>query len=348
MCQAPGVLSDGTEISCRKCWQCLERKVDDWVGRCIAENKTSSAAHSITLTYGRDEHGNEDHMRAAWLTYSDVQKFFKRLRFDGYQFRYLVAGEYGSTKGRAHWHLLIFWLGKVPPHELTTSRQNQRRFENKYWPHGFQHWEKPTARSIRYVCKYIQKDIGKDERQGHLSMSKKPPLGDAYFRALAAQYAKQGLAPQDLTYRFPEVKNEKGAPKIFYMSDTTAENFLGYYVEAWKTYQGGHLPNSQLVEAYQDKLAALVSTPKPDTFRRWVPPLERGSGPFIGPDPDNKGIPSPYSDRQGWRYWYRKTDEDGWIWQREAEKREAPQATPAPQTTDHINNPYYRAKHGLR
>lgn len=320
MCTTPSLLPDGTEVSCRKCWQCLERKIDDWVGRCIAENKTAIAAHSITLTYGRDENGNEDHYRAAWLTYSDIQKFFKRLRRDGYKFRYLVCGEYGSTKGRAHWHLLMFWTNKVPPHELTT--RVAKRFENKYWPHGYQHWEKPTPASIRYVCKYIQKDIGKEEKQGHLSMSKKPPLGFLYFQNLARKYVDAGLAPQDLVYRFPEVRDKNGKPKDFHMTGTTARNFIEQYKSLWSLTQGGHFPNSTLIEEHDDKLARGTYEPTKEPFRFPIKPVFLGSGPFIGRDPieEREGL---YSDNEDGRFWYRK-DEEQYTWQKETSARKEP------------------------
>ncbi|MER9489796.1 hypothetical protein NKI50_28135 [Mesorhizobium sp. M0563] len=318
MCLNPGRLPDGTEFACRKCWQCSERRIDDWVGRCLAENKTANVGHSITLTYGRDEDGNEDHFRAAWLTYSDVQKFFKLLRRDGYKFRYLVCGEYGSEKGRAHWHLLMFWQGKVPPHELTTSRWNQKRFENKYWPHGFQHWEKPNAKSIRYVCKYIQKDIGKDERQGHISMSKKPPLGDQYFYELALKYVKAGLAPQDLTYRFPEVKDTKGKPKLFFMGGATAQNFIRYYQALWFLHQSAkHHPNSTIIEEHDDRLARGRYDPIPEPRRYPVQAPFSGTGPYLGRCPEDNRA-TLYSDADGVRWWYRKGKE-GYAWLREKE-----------------------------
>lgn len=337
MCLTPGKLADGTEFACRKCWQCQERRIDDWVGRCIAENKTAVAAHSITLTYGRDEYGNEDHMRSAWLTYSDVQKFFKLLRFDGYKFRYIVCGEYGSTKGRAHWHLIMFWQGKVPPHELTVTKRNERRFENKYWPHGFQHWEKPSPASIRYVCKYIQKDIGKAERQGHLSMSKKPPLGFDYFRDLAGRYVSQGLAPQDLTYKFADVYGKDGTRKVFHMSGTTAHNYIEQYKAAWLRQRGGFWmmgsrhgqdwPNSVLIDEHDDKIARADYFPEKERFHRLKAPWG-GSGPFLGHDPLLKQQRA-YSDDDSGRWWYRPT-EDGYAWQREnatSETGQSPEGT---------------------
>ena len=103
------MLDDGTIIGCRYCSQCIGRSVDDWTGRCIAESIFAVAPYFVGLTYGRDENGSEDHIRARLLTYSDVQKYMKRLRASGYCPRYFCVGEYGSTKGRAHWHLIIFW-----------------------------------------------------------------------------------------------------------------------------------------------------------------------------------------------------------------------------------------------
>lgn len=292
MCITPGILQDGTKIACRKCWQCLENRVEDWVGRCLAESKTVKHSYSITLTYGRDENGNEDHIRAAWLTYSDVQKFFKYMRADGIKFKYLVAGEYGSQKGRAHWHAILFFDEKLPD-DIVISNGTAKRFMNKYWPHGYQHWERPSAASIRYVCKYITKDMGKEERQGHLSMSKKPPLGDLYFQLLAQQYVDAGLAPQDYTYGFPDVLDKKGKPKRFYMSGTTAKNFVEYFKERWRlSGQSRHHPYSEMINLHDDKMVGEIP------MLRQVGNRKKVELPFVSAKPDI-GI-NPLTGYPGW------------------------------------------------
>lgn len=249
MCISPLILEDGTQTACHNCWQCIERKVDDWVGRNIAESKTAMRSFAITLTYGRNRVGDVDHERAVILTYSDVQKYFKLLRRHGYPMRYLVTGEYGSAKGRAHWHVMIWWLDRVPEHVL------DKRFDEAHWPHGVSFWTRPSFQAIRYNLKYIQKDIGEAERQGHLAMSKKPPIGSAYFERLAEQYVKQGLAPQDLVYTFPEAKMRsplsprRGELLRFMLGGRSAELFMEHYVRTWaKVYPGAQLPNSELVE----------------------------------------------------------------------------------------------------
>jgi len=312
MCLASGQLPDGTEIPCRECWQCRNDKINDWVGRCIAENKTSKAAHFITLTYGKDDNDSSEHIRTQLLTYSDVQKYFKLLRSKGYKFRYLIAGEYGSLKGRSHWHLIMYWKGMVPEHELS-DHLKIRRFNDKLWPHGHQVWKKVTPETVRYVCKYINKDIGKDERQAHFSMSKKPPLGFDYFNDLALKYVKQGLAPQDFIYSFPEYKKH-GKKVEFRMTGTTAQNFVKKFLELWPTMHEGHTPSSDIIDKYEDNNAQYEGLGK-DTFYQ---PLKvpNGTNAMTGLDPETmkKGI--FYKDDFGYYNWYREIDGE-YQWQRE-------------------------------
>lgn len=331
MCIDPGLLADGTEIACRICWQCRQNKVDDWVGRCIAETKTAGASFFCSLTYGRDidpkspTYGESDHFRSAWLTYSDMQAYFKYLRRYGYKFRYLVAGEYGHMKGRAHWHAMLFFKDKVPPHELTVDKNSPKMFNNQFWPHGHQLWMTASEASARYVCKYINKDIGVEERQAHLSMSKKPPIGDTYFRLLAQKYVDAGLSPQDLFYSFPEIKDYKtGLPKKYLMRDTTAYNFLEYYKAAWKAmYPKRYHPYSEVIENHDDKIAReeqnnfrpeqKISIPDlPIGARRWY----EGVNPITG----FKGIYA--DDDMSIRFWLRKSEEGGFIWLSEEEMNE--------------------------
>ncbi|QMV02140.1 hypothetical protein GHV40_11910 [Devosia sp. D6-9] len=268
MCIAPNTLPDGTQVACHECWQCREQAINDWVGRNIAESKTSTACHAVTLTYGRGRANEILHERAVILTYSDVQKYLKLLRRHGFPVRYFVTGEFGSLKGRAHWHIMLYWQERVPEHVLDEN------FMEQHWPHGWSFWTRPTAHAVRYNCKYIQKDMGEAERQGHLAMSKKPPLGAAYFQQVAEQYVRQGLAPQTLEYTFPEVRRRRadGRQEVvpFMLKDRSAELFLEHYVRKWReAYPGQHLPNSALVEEFLDPGAWKE---RAETNKPFVPP----------------------------------------------------------------------------
>lgn len=280
MCINPLILRDGTKTACRQCWQCRENRINDWVGRCIAESETAFASHSVTLTYGADGGGKPDHVRAAVLTYSDVQKYIMRLRRgrDGlsYPCRYFAVGEYGSTKGRAHWHVVLFWQSPdIPPHELA------ERFWEPHWPHGLSFWDRPSPAAIRYVCKYLLKDQRDGNRQGYVAMSKKPPLGSEYFRRLARRYVDQGLSPQEPYYWFPDVLDPDGRPVKFHLAGRSLDLFCASFIAQWSLRSRDHWPRSELIEAFLDREANLVESVQLEPFKPgyavpWIEPPQRG------------------------------------------------------------------------
>lgn len=326
MCTNPHKIADVGWVACRECWQCRERKVDDWVGRNIAESKTSTAAHVVTLTYGEDRTvGGIDHLRAAVLTYSDVQKYLKHLRADGFPVRYFAVGEYGSKKGRAHWHIVLYWQDAVPEHK---RREN---FMQKHWPHGWSYWDDVSASAIRYACKYLQKDMEDDARQGFGPMpSKKPPLGDAYFRQLARQYVEQGISPQNLFYSFPDVTRvphgtrgkthkqfrEAAKPVQFMMRDKTAENFCRYFVEGWREVHQDEPPRSPVIWAYLDKQlqAYMDSVAQPGFERRGYVPVPKSPPHGGSPVLFDAAANCWYSVVDGQRLWYSYDTEGDLQW----------------------------------
>lgn len=252
MCLEPSKIANVGFVACRKCRLCLDNRVNDWIGRNVAESKTASASHVVTLTYGdTDRYGETDNIRAAVLTYSDVQKFLKYLRADGFPVRYFAVGEYGSLKGRAHWHVILYWQGPVPEHVL---REN---FAQKHWPHGWSYWDEMSPSAVRYACKYLLKDPKDPAKQGYGPIvSRYPPLGDAYFKQLAARYVDEGLCPQDLLYSFPDVRRlpygsrgksvgdlmAKAKPTKFKMGRHTADNFLEEFGRLWEQAYGDAPP----------------------------------------------------------------------------------------------------------
>jgi hypothetical protein len=271
-------LWNGTEIGCRKCWQCRAQIVDDWCGRGMAESETASSVSVVSFTYGRDDdprsdtYGSEDHLRAKLLTYSDLQKTFKSLRRyrrkekkPGYKFKYIAVGEYGKSNARAHWHVIFFWEGEAPPHELRTEY-----YTHPCWMHGYSWWDDGSYDALRYALKYIQKDIGDMERQGLMFMSKNPPLGYNYFVKEARLYVDEGLAPQDLRYHIPGVYRGDGTTRYFTMRGVTAENFVQSYIDQWKEKYGRKpMPYSPLVNAWIEW--GKLKEPDPTHVREYVP-----------------------------------------------------------------------------
>lgn len=289
MCLEPLHLRDGTQARCRKCWQCKRDRIDGWVGRCIAESRTSAQAIFITLTYGRDENGNESHERSSILTYTDVQKFIKNMRKRGIRFRYIVVGEVGSKKGRTHWHIIIFLKEKLPETQKDFGRNSWHRekrdspvevpqlyytrYNNPLWPHGFSQWDPLhygyEKGGVRYACKYINKDVDDPEAQSKLAMSTQPPIGSEYFARMAKRLVEEGVAPQDPYYSFPNhARRWNGGVIMFKLEGRSSELFRENYILEWRglpkpwgmhgppvnTGRPWHFPSSDYVEEHEDKL----------------------------------------------------------------------------------------------
>lgn len=240
MCRTPNRLDDGTEVGCRKCWQCKRNRVNDLVGRCIAESKYATQTYAVTLTYANDAGVN-----AVSLVYKDVQDFMKRLR-KRYKVRYICAGEYGTAKGRAHWHIILFFKGEAPKIEEDV------RVNWKYWDKGYSYFQQPDWKGFQYVLKYVLKDTDLDSADSHLAMSKKPPLGYEFFEELAKQHVEQAIIPRSFKYKVGGVKKDNGTEKVFMMQGKTRENFMNAFKQGWID-EYGKEPTSEFYEEWDEK-----------------------------------------------------------------------------------------------
>ena len=206
-------------VPCGHCWQCRSNHVSDFVGRCLCESSVSDWTVTLTLTYA-DRADLADKL----LTPRHFQKFIRSMRKRGHSLRYLVAGEYGALKARAHFHCVLFGRGRPPdlPHK--------RRSWLDAWPHGhvYADWG-VDDRSIRYVCKYVLKGA-RSNPDGWFSMSKKPPLGHAWFLKKAQQHVDSGVLPSSFEY-FPP-GGQKGRP--YMMTGAVRRDFLAAVVDGWR------------------------------------------------------------------------------------------------------------------
>jgi len=250
VCITPTNLPEIGPVACRYCWQCIENRKNDYVGRCMAEQETSDGVLAVALTYG----GGDVNPHAAILVYKDFQDFMKRLRRAGYKVRYIVAGEYGSKKGRCHWHAVLFFEGKTPKVEI-----NKDRYTWKYWPHGFSYFQQPDADGFAYLMKYAIKDTGQNVAVTHLGRSLKPPLGDKFFYELAGRYVAQNLAPQDYFYSFDNVFDKNRKRRVYMMQGVTRANFIEYYLQQYEEQRGGTHPISDIITEHLDRTCGFAN-----------------------------------------------------------------------------------------
>ena len=279
MCLTPLTLDNSQQVACKTCWQCKKRKVQDYVGRSIAESKMSTKTFAVTLTYGDDSLKEHEKANSVVLCYKDVQDFLKRLR-KNYNVRYIVTGEYGTAKDRAHWHIILFFQGDYPYVEI------KRRINWKYWKKGFSYFQQGIdVKGFEYCLKYVLKDTNSETSESHFAMSTRPPLGHEFFQKLATQHAIQGLAPQSYFYKFADVRDYKNREKGFMMNGKTRRNFMEKFLKEWDA-RHQHRPISDIVEDFIDKNTEMYYTDEEMMKRlhykpvkyvdEWVEPTGKG------------------------------------------------------------------------
>jgi hypothetical protein len=128
---------EGYAHTCRKCSACRMRRQSEWSARCHHEFLSHARTWWCTFTYAGD----------VAVQYKAVQKFFKRLRKAGHEFRYLTSEEYGDDHGRQHFHIVLHCGDGLRKRDLEAL-----------WSHGFTKIR--LARSARiagYLSKYLAK-----------------------------------------------------------------------------------------------------------------------------------------------------------------------------------------------
>ncbi|QCS36980.1 replication initiation protein [Tortoise microvirus 38] len=244
-------------VPCRQCWRCKKNRIDDYTGRALAEAATSQTVCTLTLTYAPRED-----LADKILHKSHFQKFIRSLRRVGHEVRYLVAGEYGDLKGRAHFHAVLFFQhirprpqGEPVPwynhkHKLNPETSapfcreipQMRMTHIREWPHGHVQadWN-ADEKAIRYVCKYV---LAEDKNRAWLSMSKKPTLGAAWFAQKAAVARELDVLPSSFDYLPPGGNRERpylltGATRRDYLNAITQDPAKKSRMSEWvlKTFE---------------------------------------------------------------------------------------------------------------
>lgn len=159
------VVNNGEEIPvpCGRCYDCKNRKVREWAFRLLEEDKVSTYAHFVTLTYNTHHvpliKGNSHPMT---LDPKDLTNYFKRLRKNitnhvnsitenlrEPKIKYYAVGEYGTKSGRPHYHFICF-NNPFPDLFVDSWRLNNQ-------PIGTVYIGDVKQESILYTLKYISK-----------------------------------------------------------------------------------------------------------------------------------------------------------------------------------------------
>lgn len=211
-CLTPFLKKDqNIPLPCGRCPGCVAKRVSGWSFRLMQEEKRSSSALFVTMTY---DTRYVPITKKGFMSVSktDLQKFFKRLRkLNNYgSIKYYAAAEYGSKSYRPHYHIILF----NAKHEnvITAWKQDGKEI-------GSVHFGTVTEASIGYSLKYISKPKRiplhtNDDREPEFAlMSKK--LGNNYITEEIHRWHKSDLENR----MYIPLKDGKKAPIPRYIKE---------------------------------------------------------------------------------------------------------------------------------
>lgn len=182
-------------VPCGRCPPCKKRRVDGWVFRLMQEERVSTSAHFITLTYDPD-HVPISPNGFMTLDKSEFPRYMKRLRKLVVKdsgglwpnlLKYYACGEYGSKGSRPHYHAIVF---NVPDDKLFYEAWSLNGV-----PFGSVHVGQVSGDSVAYTMKYIDKSSfrfahSRDDRVPEFALMSKG-LGRSYVTDAVKAYHHQ-------------------------------------------------------------------------------------------------------------------------------------------------------------
>lgn len=154
-------------VPCGHCLGCRSDQARGWAVRLVHESVVISPAWFVTLTYAPEsipENGS--------LAARDCTLFLKRLRKaeEPARVSYYLAGEYGETEARPHYHAVLFG-----PEFLDRDRLVDRHGAPVYrsdslealWGHGICEFTGLNYAAARYVASYVRKKVSARDGPEH-------------------------------------------------------------------------------------------------------------------------------------------------------------------------------------
>lgn len=207
-------------IPCGKCVSCKMAYGRLWSFRGLMESFFHDKSCFLTLTLNDKE--LVKHGRSVRIDY--LQKFIKRLRKKYGKIRYLACGEYGSTNGRPHYHIIVFGFSPVdvspfPVYSdgfnnlVSTSPTGDKVFCSRglssIWPYGFVSVGSVSSSSISYVAGYVVKKAESTYYKENgltppfITMSRKPGLGYDFLKNYTEDVVSDQIMIEDKVFQCP-------------------------------------------------------------------------------------------------------------------------------------------------
>lgn len=187
------------QVPCGRCPACIDNKRKAWYVRLKQEVKHSFNAFFVTLTYAPDALPRNS-LGYPTFDIPGVQKFLKRVRKEleveqrnspyPLHLRYFLIGEYGSKKGRPHYHAIFFNI----PDELDLYNLIREK-----WGQGRISVSRLCEAQIGYCANYMYGKSDKipdlyvdDTNKIPLLTSRRPGIGANYLSKDVIEWHLQG------------------------------------------------------------------------------------------------------------------------------------------------------------
>lgn len=143
------------QVPCGQCSQCLSLR-QQWFNQRVQMESLRSHLFMFTLTYNDDSLVYTDigEYKIAYPLYSDVQNMFKRLRKQGYTFRYWVTSEYGSVHKRPHFHGILALDKNIYSEDISVLEHQFYWLILREWKRNYGSNRKPLYKPL---CTYVRR-----------------------------------------------------------------------------------------------------------------------------------------------------------------------------------------------
>lgn len=234
---------DRIPIPCNLCEVCRINQQRELVTRATHEVRLAAeCSWFVTLTFSPETlpaDGGLDH--------SIFAKFMKRVRRNIGECRMMMAGEYGESAHRAHYHVLLFGL-HLPDVRARGRNSYFSPLLEKCWNLGMVHVGKAEHASIRYVAGYVVKKLtfarGADRVEERLVQL---PSGRIERKRVKAEYGMASRNP-GLGAKFAD----KFYAQVFdhgfiVLNEKPVKRIPAYYLRRWKNGQPPSEPGGERI-----------------------------------------------------------------------------------------------------
>lgn len=145
-------------VPCGSCLGCRAEQARQWAVRIMHEARAHERSYFVTLTYDGKEMPEN-----ASLCPEHLSRFIKDLRKESEKpVSYFGCGEYGETRGRPHYHTVLFgaeFLDYYKHPGIDRTGVWKSKTLDDIWGRGLTEFGTVTMGSASYVAGYVQKKV---------------------------------------------------------------------------------------------------------------------------------------------------------------------------------------------